>query len=79
MCQAGQPRQYHNTINKLILRDIFYDSQADCALNLTLHIVKFFVAFDHNNQNKSGYFIRVPGKMSIFLIYGYEMSIAMSP
>ncbi|ENZ85786.1 hypothetical protein D088_670033 [Salmonella enterica subsp. houtenae serovar 16:z4,z32:-- str. RKS3027] len=22
MCQAGQPRQYHNTINKLILRDI---------------------------------------------------------
>ncbi|MDX9376146.1 hypothetical protein SM373_30400, partial [Salmonella enterica] len=52
--------------------------QARGAVNLTLCIVKYLLFLITIIKQKRLFHTR-SWKMSIFLIYGYEMSIAMSP
>ncbi|EAO2367075.1 hypothetical protein E0S82_17160 [Salmonella enterica subsp. enterica] len=77
MCQAGQPRQHHSPHNSLILPPSCR-CQARGAVNLTLRIVKYLLFLITIIKQKRLFHTR-SWKMSIFLIYGYEMSIAMSP
>ncbi|OZU67967.1 hypothetical protein CCO36_03590 [Salmonella enterica subsp. enterica serovar Agoueve] len=77
MCQAGQPRQHHSPHNLLILHPSCR-CQARGAVNLTIHIVKYLLFLITIIKQKRLFHTR-SWKMSIFLIYGYEMSIAMSP
>ncbi|ECA8972725.1 hypothetical protein HB82_00350 [Salmonella enterica subsp. enterica] len=77
MCQAGQPRQHHSPITRS-----FYNPSCRCqargAVNLIFCIVKYLLFLITIIKQKRLFHTRF-WKMSIFLIYGYEMSIAMSP
>ncbi|EAA7606808.1 hypothetical protein EVG59_18775 [Salmonella enterica subsp. enterica serovar Dortmund] len=77
MCQAGQPRQHHSPITRS-----FYTPSCRCqargAVNLIFRIVKYLLFLITIIKQKRLFHTR-SWKMSIFLIYGYEMSIAMSP
>ncbi|EAB3091121.1 hypothetical protein D5Q94_04570 [Salmonella enterica subsp. diarizonae serovar 61:k:1,5,(7)] len=75
---AGHPHQHHYPHNSLILHPLFCSCQARCTPNLTPHIVKYLLLSITIIKQKRLFHTR-SWKMSIFLIYGYEMSIAMSP
>ncbi|EBR9946302.1 hypothetical protein DTF03_17155 [Salmonella enterica subsp. enterica serovar Krefeld] len=77
MCQAGQPASI-----TLPITCSFYTPSCRCqargAVNLTIRIVKYLLFLITIIKQKRLFHTR-SWKMSIFLIYGYEMSIAMSP